>query len=371
MANSPEPDLTENTAAEASTAASADPAPSPGAVGGTPSDDAGPSILDAIRDSGVEFSDDADALDLDNPDPGDAEGQTPSDTTSEDPEDGASPDPADAKSDKDADDAEKAEAAGDKAKTEETDEAGFTAAERDQLSKTAKDRIHKLVSRAKEAEAGAGKFQQISNFMAQNGITEQDANTTFGIMAALRRGDDQLFLKLTMPFVEQARARLGQHVPDDLRTQIEDGYITEEHARELAKHRAQAQAATAQAEEARTRANTIAQNQHATAVQTAVSSWIAATSKTDPDFARKEPMVTTLVKERVARDGPPPDPQTAVQWAQDAYQQVAGMIRELTPRAAPTRPTPSSDPTRTAPNRGSEPSSLREAALAGLRRAQS
>lgn len=332
------------------------------------------SLLEAVaRDVGVDLTEDDLDLSVENPSVESAEEQGES---SEEVDGGDASDPKEAK-----DETEEKNADAGNSDTEvsaddkpDVDEAGFTAEEKKQLSAKTNERIRSLVQRAKAAESKveaaeveAGKFRQITDFMSKNQLTGDDANLTFGIMAAAKQGDYKTFLDLVMPYVETARAHLGEHVPDDLRGQIDDGFITEEAARETAKLRAQKKDADERLARQTQQFEQSQAEQRSNAIHQAVSTWKQTASLSDPDFARKEELVTGLVVSRMQREGSPTSPEIAVQWAKEAYQQVGSLVKSETP-SAPTRPTPSATPTRNAQPKA--PGSLMEAAMRGLQAAQ-
>ncbi|MDG3089232.1 hypothetical protein P7F88_25550 [Vibrio hannami] len=138
--------------------------------------------------------------------------------------------------------------------------------------------------------------------------------------------------------------RLAAVLPEDLQKRVEDGYITEDDARELTRARAQAQTKQAQAEAARKHAEQqqTAQSQQATqqAIATAVQQREAALRAEDPDFAQKSPLVQQQVKAMLEMGATVTTPEQGVALIDRAYELVkANSVRPARPA---TMPTPSS-----------------------------
>lgn len=179
----------------------------------------------------------------------------------------------------------------------EAEDDEFTEEERAQLSEKTQRRMKKLVGDVKTLQAEnetfkpkAESFDRIVQFAQANQLNKADVDNTFQI-AALVKNDPVKALEALTPIVDELRRITGNVVPDDLQKQIREGYITREHAAELARSRAQQQLQATQAEEARKREAEQKQRDEAqtglnAAIQ-AADDWYAKQQSKDPDFELK------------------------------------------------------------------------------------
>lgn len=212
-------------------------------------------------------------------------------------------------------------------------------------------RIDALLAQRKEArelavalKPDADNYQAIRSFMRQNDLADQEVADLFKAGADLKSGDParlQNFIKVVQPLLNMALEATGQLVPQDLRTQVESGEVSEEVARQLAATRHQAAIANArvqsaqQAEQARS-TETVRQE-----ITTAVNQWASAKSVTDPDFARKQEVMRRMAQGIVAEKGIPRTPADAVAIYEQAYAEANKALAISRPAKAPTRPTAS------------------------------
>lgn len=244
----------------------------------------------------------------------------------------------------------------------------------------ARKRIGHLNARAKRAEKQLRDYESelevvrdsherletLRTFSEQNGITNDDVTLAFGLMAKLRGGDFKGFLSDVTPLVEGARQAAGEAYAPDLQQRVDQGYLSEDDARELTKARAEAARARELAEKANTQARTVAEQQSRanenTAIVQAVAKREAELKGEDPDYAQKSEAIKLYVQQVMKAGGIPKSRDAAVQLVNDAYDFVSK--HAATPRAEPPKPT-APRPTgasSTASSRGSpRPTNLKDA----------
>lgn len=347
-------------------------------------------IFAAIRDAGVEISDDADTVDPNatslsgDQDISTAPGAESSPASKEAEDQEASTSETKAEDTEDAKDADGPESDDD---NDEAPVEDLTDAEVKDLPRRTRKRIKQLlkqrgelrdeVSRYREP---ADKFTRLERFMGDMGIDQSAANFGFEVMAYVAQGEDQKFLDAIMPFVQSARARIGQAdtFPSDVQAMIDTGEVTEEAARRLVQERARNERYEAQARQQQAEAQKRQQEQRLTesqnAAKGAVVQWSRAVMPTDPDFEAKRPLMETFIRAEAAKYAPGTiTPQVAVEIAKQAHTWAGAQLTTLRPSSAEqgsTRIRPShtgSTPALDARNA----SSLEEAALIGLRKAAS
>jgi hypothetical protein len=204
------------------------------------------------------------------------------------------------------------------------------------------------------------------DFLQQNGITPQQAQDLYGVGALLARGDFVNFLAVVEPYVQAARAAVGAVLPPDLQRRVDEGALAQEDADELSRTRAAAAHAQRLANMSEVQRTASADMTRATSVRDAMTQWEAGVSARDPDYARKRDAVTTYATAIAAQRGLPPDPHTAVVWANEALAEVNRLFASARPppQATPSRPSSVAPATKAQP----EPRSLREAVHLALQR---
>jgi hypothetical protein len=79
-----------------------------------------------------------------------------------------------------------------------------------------------------------------------------------------------------------------------------------------------------------------------TTVASAVTDWEKGVRRSDPDYARKEPVVRELLHAVVHETGPPRSPAEAVAIARQAYERANAMASRFVPNPRATHQVPSS-----------------------------
>jgi hypothetical protein len=233
-------------------------------------------------------------------------------------------------------------------------------------SKTRK-RITQLVTRAKEAEGklaefepDATAFRRIQSFVSDAGINAEEFNLLLQVGKNLKNNPAEALKQIT-PYVNELLLLTGEVLPDDLKIQVEQGYLTEGHARELARARAgqglsQAQLAQREQRDAQQREQP-QRTAHVTAVQTTISNWEAKESANDPDWNLKQDRIKDLIELAVRRDGFPKTTQAAVDLAKKAHETATNEIRRFAPARKAVTPLPNAASTQAK----AKPASLLEA----------
>jgi hypothetical protein len=213
---------------------------------------------------------------------------------------------------------------------------------------------------------------QLQAFLKQSDIAKEDFGLVLDLAAAMRRGDFQSFLQGVMPYVQLAQESLGITLPPDLAQAVRQGHMTQDAARYVAQERTARQLAETKFNRVNTevtvRNQTQAREQFQASVAQTVAAWEQEAKKSDPDYARKEPLIRDLLHAVVQERGPPRSPQEAVDIARLAYERANAIAGRFNPQPRATRPVPSSI------NRLNgarpEPSSLKEAVHMALERSR-
>jgi hypothetical protein len=209
-----------------------------------------------------------------------------------------------------------------------------------------RQQINGLKSQIAPLEAQAQTTQALQSFLRQADIAKEDFGLVLDLAVAMRRGDFRTFLEGVAPYVKLAQESLGIQLPPDLEQAVKGGHMTQDAARYTAQVRAQQQLAQGQLTRVTSEAN---QRQHNEAVQHfqasvagAVSDWEKAVRRSDPDYARKEPVVRELLHAVVHERGPPRSPAEAIEIAKEAYGRANAMASRFVPNPRSTHQVPSS-----------------------------
>jgi hypothetical protein len=253
-----------------------------------------------------------------------------------------------------------------------------TEAELKQLRPRTRERIEQLLAQRNEyrqnfeaVQPELEQHRQLTGYLQEHQLAPEDVNTLLGVGAALRRGDYQGFLTGVTPYVMAAQEALGLRISTDLQTQVDEGLIDENAARELTRTRHRAAQAEARLQDANQVATTTQQLQQVEQIRSAVDIWEQSIQRRDPDYAQKSGAVRRYAQGLMQERGNPRDQQQAVALVQAAYDEVNAVFRRAQPAPQPTRNGPSSIHVATGtPN--AEPRNLKEAvvmSLANMRRA--
>lgn len=223
----------------------------------------------------------------------------------------------------------------------------------------AKKRIGHLNARAKRAEKQVTEFgsqveqsradretvSTLRGFVEQNNMSQEDVATALGAFAKLRTGDHAGFLADLQPVLNDARKYVGEVIDTDLQTQVDNGYLTEEAAREVTRSRAQAKHAQADAARERQRSQTVVQERQregqVTDIVGAVNAREAELRSSDPDYARKRPQVERFLTFAMQNGAIPKSREDAIRLVNEAYENASEFTAPLPPKPA-TAPRPAS-----------------------------
>ena len=209
-----------------------------------------------------------------------------------------------------------------------------------------RNEIKALKEQMTPLQAQATTTRELQNFLKTADIAKEDFGLVLDLAAAMRRGDFKTFLEGVTPYVKLAQESLGISLPPDLQQAVQTGHMTQDAARYVAQERSARQLAEAKLN--RTTYETTTEN-HARAVHEfqasvagAVTNWETAVRRSDPDYARNEPVVRDLLHAVVQERGPPRSPAEAVEIARQAYERANALVSRFNPTLRSTHQVPSS-----------------------------
>lgn len=202
-------------------------------------------------------------------------------------------------------------------------------------------RFKQVLSQRNEFRAEAEKlrkpaesYAKIEAFLETTGVTNEEMVNLFKV-AALAKSDPEEALKALSPLMSDLYERTGAFMPDDLKTEVEEGKITEERARELAKARAIARENERRATHAQERAErvetTTREERQRQSFETTLAEWEAATKGKDPDFAAKEDFIADRCRALIAEKGQPRSADEMRAILEQAHTDVTARMRKSLP----------------------------------------
>ena len=224
----------------------------------------------------------------------------------------------------------------------------LTEAERSQLKGRTKKSFERLTSRVAELgsqnetlTAKVAEYDRVIDYIKSTKLKAEEIDTVFDIATTMKSGNPHEALRKLVPIVQQLQKQAGVELPPDLTEQVRQGYLTEQHARELAMARSEAQHAKAREQfSAQERAQADQQARYQTHMSSLVSTadeWERQKTGNDPDWSRKAARVHELAKLEVLEKGPPPSAQHAVEMFNRIYERVTTDLRSLMPKPGAVR----------------------------------
>lgn len=214
----------------------------------------------------------------------------------------------------------------------------------------------------------AQQYDKITSYMDTFELSADDVAVAYDITAKLKH-NPQLAFQALKPIWDELCARVGEVLPADLQARVQNGFLSADDAKELARARAATQTATQLAN----REVQLSQRGEVTrmgqAVQSAVARWDAQQVAKSADFVRLRPFVEGAARSIMAKEGMASTPDEAVLVLDRAFKQVTEGLQPLRPAASgpngstPRQPVAGAVTTAAA---APEPKSLREAAQLGL-----
>lgn len=275
---------------------------------------------------------------------------------------------------------------GSKEETPQVDVEAEAQAEIQQLSQKAQNRFRELVGAKKQLEAEvaplreqvetlkpkAEQLDRLTGYMREHAIEPTHLDNAMALTAMINRGDAKV-VPILEGLLAQVRQRTGDTLPPELQQQVNLGYLTEAHARELSRTRVAAQRSEAQAREAQERSSAERAQREAETITNRAAmvadTWNQEQVTKDPDWNLKRDLVAQEMELQIHRLGAEGYPRTdkAVRDLLDkAKSAVEAKLKPFRPA-----PKPISTPTGGAasPRSAAKPASYADAIDIGLSRA--
>ncbi|MGN7964315.1 hypothetical protein [Brucella sp. 22210] len=267
---------------------------------------------------------------------------------------------------------------------EQKDPSELTEEEKKQLTPSQQHRIRELAQKTKAAQEEVTRFQQelevmkpkaermdqLIGYMQTHEITPDHLDNALGLTAMINRGDYRQALPILEGLIQQVRQSVGDVLPDDLQQQVNLGYITEQHARELNRAKAGERQMADKMQRERARQDQERQQREVQEVTNravnAAEAWNREQATTDPDWNLKRELVTQGMELELRRVGAEGYPRTEKD-VRDLLNKVKAAVEQNLSRFRPA-PKPITPVTggSVSPRSAAKPSSYLDAINLGL-----
>lgn len=194
----------------------------------------------------------------------------------------------------------------------------------------ARQELNKIKQDVDSFKNKADRYDSIEQLIQSKGLSSEELDVGIEFLSNLKNADSnnaEQALKAILPVVEQLRSRIGDKLDDDLASDVETGYITEERAKEIQKYRASSK----NNESLKVQNQKILQQQKVNSFVQAVESeevkW-----KADPSYEKKLPVIKAQLQEIISREGMPNTPEEARNIAVRAKQEADNLLGVLVPK---------------------------------------
>lgn len=188
----------------------------------------------------------------------------------------------------------------------------FTPDELKGLHAKTRERFVKLTSRLAnkdkviaDLQPKVAEFDKLLAFQREQNLSNEDLVNTFRI-AAMLRNDPKAARAALLPIVQRLNTELGEVIPAELQQRVDQGYLTEEDARALARAGADARLSQQQLVEQRQRADEQRQREatetHVRSTLDAAANWERQQAAKDPDWHLKREAVADGVELAITRE---------------------------------------------------------------------
>ena len=232
-------------------------------------------------------------------------------------------------------------------------------------------RLTELDERVKGYEPKVQSLEQLQQYLQVSNLSQEDFVESLEV-ARLIKSDPAAAYQRMQPIIEKLQGHVGERLPEDLAQAVQEGSLSDDYAKQLARERAERTRLSGTRTERDQRDTEFRQAQQAqdTNQRTvdAVKALEATWQSTDPDYKLKSERVWERMQSIMQREGKAPTPEYITEVAKKAKQDVDAWIKQALPGRREMRPTPDAND---APHSAvAEPKSPHDAARNALHRAR-
>lgn len=217
-------------------------------------------------------------------------------------------------------------------------------------------RWKEMIAERDAYRAESDEFRKVTTFMSANGLSTDEVAEGFQIMALMKTNPVEAHKRIS-EYKARLDAFVGESLPPEIQKKVEEGYVDEDSAKELARLKAQHSLYEQQ------QANAIQQREQSARgnIHSAVVNWEQQMKVKDPDWSAKQEMVTDQVKLMLQAEKPT-TPEEALALVERAHSTIKERLSRFAPQRRPVNHVSSST---SSANATPQPRSLLEAVRLG------
>lgn len=183
-------------------------------------------------------------------------------------------------------------------------------------------RFQHVVSELKTARADQQRYQNVENFLQEQGLSGDEAAGLLRIGGLIKTNPAEAWKEMK-PVVEKVLIAAGELLPADLKAMVDKGEMKPEVALEVSRSRAAVQSTEARVQFDRQRQESRQQSDARNAILGTVSSWEAERKLRDPNFDAKQSALQREIAWLQTKEGRPNTPEGVRAQLQKAYDTVS------------------------------------------------
>lgn len=195
-------------------------------------------------------------------------------------------------------------------------------------------RFQRVLGELKTAKVDAERYRNVQSYIDSQGLSAEEAANGLVTMGLMKTNPAEAWRQLK-PVVQKLLIAAGEVLPDDLKTRVQNGEMSQEAAVEVSRSRAHVQSVETKRTFDQQRATSQQQNDARTAVLNAATSWEADRRQRDPNFEVKMPALQKEIAWLQATEGKPADPAGVQAQLKKAYEAVNAALPAPTPTPQP------------------------------------
>lgn len=195
-------------------------------------------------------------------------------------------------------------------------------------------RFQQVVKERREFKVDAERYQNVQNFLDDNGLSAEEAADGLVIMALMKTEPVKAWQQLR-PMVQKLLVAAGEVLPEDLAARVEKGELTQDAAMEISRANAAVASVNAKTSFAQQRAQRKQEASQATELTSTAQTWVEDRQKKDPNFEAKSPLLQREIAFLQRQEGRPDTVEGVKDQLKRAYAAVNAAFKAPAPAPAP------------------------------------
>jgi len=204
-----------------------------------------------------------------------------------------------------------------------------------------KEQVATLTSEKEQSAEAVEAIDRLDGFLKEKNLTPDEMNTMLQI-GALMRNDPAQALEAMTPYYKALLEVTGTILPDDIQQAVNEGLVTEDYGKQLAKHRAGEQITAGQMELERSQHTATENDQFVQAMGNHATTWENSWAASDPDYEKKAKLVNEGIELRLLRGDIPDSAEAVVRMCEEEKTKVEAQMRTFLPKQKSMTPAPGS-----------------------------